>query len=144
MSQEHVELVQRLLPPSGIDLAAVVRNDELIAGFLEQAAPHIHPEFECLGDWGGDRAVYQGLDGLRALFLDWMSPWMTYRSEIQGFRDLGDQVLVLVRDHGRRPESELEVEVRAASVWSFRDEKIARAELYARRSDAMAAVGLAE
>ena len=144
MSRDNVELVQRLLPPPGVDLALVVRNDELIAGFLEQASPHVHPRFECVADWGGERAVYQGLDGLRALFLDWLAPWTTYRSETERFEDLGDRVVVLVRDYGRRADVELEVEVLGASVWSFRDQKIARAEFYARRHEALEALGLAE
>jgi hypothetical protein len=144
MSQENVELVQHLLPSPGVDLALLVRNEDLIAGYMEQASPYIHPRFECVADWGGDRSIYHGLDGLRAMFLDWLTPWTTYRSEAEGIKDLGDCVLVLVRDFGRRADTQLEIRVMGASVWRFREEKIARAEFYARRPDALEAVGLAE
>jgi ketosteroid isomerase-like protein len=142
--RERVELVQRLLPPPGVDLTLLVRNDDLIAGFMEQASPYMHPQFECVADWGGDRAVYRGLDGLRAMFLDWLTPWTRYRSEPEDIKDLGDHVLVLVRDFGRRADTELEVQVRGASIWRFREQKIVRAEFYARRGDALEAVGLSE
>jgi hypothetical protein len=142
MSQKNVELVQHLLPPPGMDLALLVRDEDLIAGFVQQASPYTHPQFECVADWGGDRAVYRGLEGLRAMFLDWLTPWTTYRSEPEGFKDLGDIVLLLVRDFGCRADTELEVQVMGASVWRFREQKIVRAEFYARRSDALEAVGL--
>jgi hypothetical protein len=137
MSRADVELVRSLLPPPGVDLAAVVRDDELVRGYLDHAAPHIDPAFECVADWGGECTSYHGLDGLRSLFLDWTAPWTTYHSEAERFEDLGDRVLVLVRDSGRRADSDREVAILAGSVWSFSAGKILRAEFYARRDEAL-------
>jgi hypothetical protein len=35
------------------------------------------------------------------IWLEWLKPWVGYRSEIERVVDLGDDVLVLVRDFGR-------------------------------------------
>jgi hypothetical protein len=144
MSEENVELVRSLLPPSGTDLVPLVREDALVAAYVEAAAPFTDPEFECSSDWDGvsPRTTYRGADGLRRLFLDWLTPWASYRSEVEDYVDLGDRVLVLVRDYGRREDSDFEVEVIGASIWTIREQKVTRADLYVHRRDALEALGL--
>ena len=58
--------------------------------------------------------------------------------------DLGDRVVILLRDHGRRKDMETEVELFGATVLTFREGKIARWEDYANRAAALEAVGLSE
>jgi ketosteroid isomerase-like protein len=58
--------------------------------------------------------------------------------------DAGDEVVVLVRDYGRRAGMAVEVGVMGASVWTVRDGKIAKAAFYPNRSEALKAVGLSE
>ena len=43
--------------------------------------------------------------------------------------------MVLVRDHGRRAETDVDVELISGSVWTFRDGKIARVEFYRNRDE---------
>jgi hypothetical protein len=50
-----------------------------------------------------------GIDGLSEAWLDWLSPRETYRTEMEEARDLGERVLLLVRDFGRREGSTQEV-----------------------------------
>jgi hypothetical protein len=57
------------------------------------------PDFECayIRDDVG-RATYSGLDGLRAAWLDWLSPGASYRTEVEDFIGPKEgRVLVLVR-----------------------------------------------
>jgi ketosteroid isomerase-like protein len=58
--------------------------------------------------------------------------------------DAGDDVVVLVRDYGRRAGMAVEVSMVGASIWTVRDGKIAKAAFYPNRSDALEAVGLSE
>ena len=56
--------------------------------------------------------------------------------------EVGDRVVVLVRDRARRPGMDVEVELISGSVWTFRDGKVARVEFYANREELREATGL--
>ncbi len=58
--------------------------------------------------------------------------------------DVGDRVVIMLRDHGRRQDMEVEVEIIAASIATLREGKLARWEDYADRDDVLQAVGLRE
>ena len=113
------------------------------AATVESLAPHFHSGFETVVRGGpeGDQ-TYAGLDGFRAFWLDWLAPYATYRQKIEKAMDLGEPVLLLIRDFGRLEESEEEVQGNHAAVWTVRDGKITRAEFYANRAEALDAVGL--
>jgi ketosteroid isomerase-like protein len=76
--------------------------------------------------------------------LDWLKPWVAYRSEVEEAIDCGDRVLLLVRDFGRREGTDVEVRSNNAAIWTVDDGKIARAEFYTDRSEALKDVGLKE
>ena len=59
-----------------------------------------------------------------------------------GAKDLGDRVLLFVRDFGRREGSSQDVVQDAGSVWTLREGKVARAEFYADRAEALKAAGV--
>ena len=144
MSQENVELVLGLYPAPDADFVPLYRDDSLWAEQAEALAPFVHADFECVMYEFGSERRYAGLDGLRAFMLDWMAPWVAYRIEIEEAIDLGDQVLLLNHDRGRREGSTQEVRGRIAAVFTIRDGKIARLDTYMTRADALRAVGLSE
>ena len=78
------------------------------------------------------------------MWLEWLAPWTTYRTETEDVIDLGDRVLVLVHAFGRLEGSQGEVENTSASLWTVRDRKIARVEFYVDHTEALKAVGLQE
>jgi ketosteroid isomerase-like protein len=144
MSQENVELVRGLLPSRDTDLVALFREGATATALAEAVAPLFDQDFEAVvQDWApGGQVRYQGLEGLRAAWLDWLSPWETYRTDVEDVIDAGDEIVVLVRDYGRRPGMAVEVSLIGASVWTVRDGKIAKAAFYPNRRDALEAVGL--
>jgi ketosteroid isomerase-like protein len=144
MSRENVELVRQLQPGRDVDLAEALRDDALAQTLLEAMAPFVHPNFESVGITPMQGVSGTGLQGLREVWLDWLEPWESYRVEIQDVIDAGEQAVVLIRDFGRRKGSDAEVSISGAAVWTVRDGKIARAEFYTDRSEALKAVGLAE
>jgi ketosteroid isomerase-like protein len=147
MSQDDVEIVRRLLGPfeSG-DIATIFRDETIAASMVAATADLVTPDFECVfirDDLG--RTAYSGVDGLRAAWLDWLSPWESYRAEIEDVIDAGEgRVLVLTRDYARREGMEAEVYFVGGPVWTVRDGKVARIEFYWNRADGLAAVGLTE
>jgi ketosteroid isomerase-like protein len=146
VSQENVELVRSLLPSRDTDLVALFRDDAAASALAETVAPWFDEDFEAVvQDWApGQEVRYEGLGGFRAAWLDWLGPWESYRTEVEDMIDAGDEVLVLVRDYGRRAGMGVEVSMVGASVWTVRDGKIAKAAFYTNRSEALKAVGMSE
>jgi len=143
MSRENVELVRKLQPGPGVDLAALFR-DVQDAGLARTYARFFQPDCEYVLHWpGAEPATYRGLNGLRDAWLDWLTPWANYRTEIEELVDLGDSVVVLVLDYARREPRAPEIRQMAAAVWTVSEGRIARAEFYLERDEALKAVGLA-
>jgi ketosteroid isomerase-like protein len=144
MSQENVELVRSLHPPSGTDLVTLFAEG-LGSGRFDSIAAVLTLDFEAAaGDVAGGLTIWgRGVDGLIKAWRNALEPWEVYRTEVEEFIDAGeDRVVVLVRDHGRVHGSDAEVDVAGGSVWTLRDGKVARIEFHARREDALEAAGL--
>jgi hypothetical protein len=80
VSQENVEIVLKENPGPELDLVQVFRDDARWAARAEARARIYHPDVEYSrpGLVGGK--TFTGLDGLRAGWLDWLTPWATYTS----------------------------------------------------------------
>jgi len=145
MSEENVQLVLSLQPAQDVDIARMFRDDAIVEAVATTSVPMLHSDFEAVvvGALGGE-TTYRGFDGLRELWLDWLSPWEAYRTELEEARDLGDRVLLLVHDFGRREGSSQEVVLNGAALWTLRDGKIARVEFHSDRTTALEAAGLEE
>jgi ketosteroid isomerase-like protein len=65
-------------------------------------------------------------------------------AEVEATFDAGDQVVVFVRWRARGTSSGAELEMRPGQVFTLRDGKIAKQEVYLERSDALEAAGLSE
>jgi ketosteroid isomerase-like protein len=145
MSQENVELVTNLQPAPDVDMAELFRRDDMWSALAGAVAPFFHPDFESVPPGvPGTESVRLGLDGLRAAWLGWMEPWLTYRAEIKQGIDAGDRVLLLTQDYGRREGGAEEIKIDGSALWTVSEGKIARAEFFADRADAFRAAGLTE
>lgn len=145
MSQQKVELVRSLQPAPNVDIAALLRNDDTWAELADAVAPFFHPDCEIVAPGvPGTEKTHIGLAGLRTAWLEWLEPWLTYRTEIKQALDAGDRVLLLTHDYGRREDGAQEVKIDGSAVWAFRDEKVASARFYPARSEAFIAAGLPE
>ena len=117
MSQENLELIVSLQPARDVDIAQMFRDDAIVKVVATTLAPMLHSDFEAVVvDALRGEMTYRGFDGLRELWLDWLSPWVAYRTELEEARDLGDRVLLLVHDFGRREGSTREVVLNSATV----------------------------
>ena len=144
MSQEDVEIVRGLQPPPDADLVQIFAEASVSSGFLDAVALVVHPDFDVIGKLSIGDVVGRGMDGLKMVFLEWLQPFESYRAEIEDVIDLGDRVLVLVRDYGRLIGTTREVTETGASIWTLREGKVTRVEFYPERSRALEAVGLRE
>jgi ketosteroid isomerase-like protein len=149
MSQNNVEIVKSVHPRSGTNLTNLFGEGAANPRGLEQLASLLTDDFVAIGgdEIGGVGLTSggQGVSGLLTVWREWLSPWEAYWTEVEDFVETSDdQVLVLVRDHGRLRGSISEVENSSASIWTLRDGKIARVEFHASRAQALRAAGFAE
>jgi ketosteroid isomerase-like protein len=142
VSVENVELVRRLQPRPDADLATLFRDEHAFALAEASLAPFFHPDCEVQG--GPDSVTPltgTGLRGLRDIWLQWLAPWASYRSEIEELIDLGERVLVLVRDFGSSADGGPEVTHASGAIWTVRDQKISHVVFYTNREAALRAAG---
>ncbi|MDQ3933909.1 MAG: nuclear transport factor 2 family protein [Actinomycetota bacterium] len=131
MPPSNVEILEALLPDRAVDLAALLRDDAAWEALAEGLRDVTDPEFEAAAPWG----TYSGVDGFRAMWLDWLEPWESYHVQVEETVERGDSVVVLVRDRGRRHDTDAEVELISGSVWTFRDGRIAAIRFYPNREE---------
>ena len=133
MSQENVEIVQRALE-------AYSRGD------LEEMLPHLDSEVE----WhsaivgGAEGNTYYGHEGFRSWFAEWFESFDELRTELSEFRDLGDRVVAFGRVQARGRESGAKMDSPTGWVFTVRRGKVARAEGFLSREQALKAAGLQE
>jgi ketosteroid isomerase-like protein len=133
MSQENVEVIRR-------GYAHFLATGD----FLEETvAPDFVWDMSPFRGWP-EQPIYEGLEGARAFMRDWTEAWDDWELEVLGLHDAGEQVVGVVRQRGRSKASGLPVDMTFAQVWSLRDGKQTRMEMYADPAEALAAVGLAD
>jgi ketosteroid isomerase-like protein len=140
--QLNVDLLRALLPDPGTDVAQLFRDDAWFASTARALVGLFDPAVESVPAWRGGGTTYSGIEGFREMWLDWLEPWASYHVQLDEMIDVGDSVVVLVRDRARRHGMEAEVELISGSLWTFGKGKIVRVQFYANREELREAVGL--
>jgi ketosteroid isomerase-like protein len=136
MSQENVQLVREVMtlmsegpgPKRDRDVLACFAPDVVIDMSRRVFNPY----------------VYEGHAGLLRLAEDVASVWSEFHTEPERMIDAGDRVVVIEIRRGRGVGSDVEVQQRAAGIWTVRDGLIVRAETDLAPEEALKAVGLEE
>lgn len=85
---------------------------------------------------------YHGLAGVVEEAQRWEGMWNDYRFEVDDLVDAGDKVVLLYHQSGTSKTSGVVLEERAGWVYTLREGKIARVEMFQDRSSAFRAAGL--
>lgn len=105
----------------------------------------IAPEFELFPAMTGFAGVsFRGSEGLSRYFEQLGETWDEFRVIAEEFRDLGENVLVLMRLQARGRGSGVPVRGRQAFIREFRGDEISRVRSYLDRDDALKAARVAE
>jgi ketosteroid isomerase-like protein len=132
MSQENVEIVRKGYEAfERGDIQAVL---DLMDSEIESRIDPDTPDWE----------PHYGRDGFVSFLQAWLEPWETYRIEIDELIDVGERVLAVCREFGRRKDSGFEVEQPAYHVWTLKGGRAVRFDASYKRSYALDAVGLSE
>jgi len=144
MASESVELIRSVHPGPDTDMVALFNDDSASGELMQTIAPLLDPGFVAvIHSPGAEPETAEGLHGVRSVWLDWLAPWASYRTEIEDMIDLGDRVVSVICDYGRREPDAPEVALKSAVIWTVRDGRIVRAEHFTGgRAEALEAIGL--
>jgi ketosteroid isomerase-like protein len=88
--------------------------------------------------------VCRGQEEVRRAFEDFFEPFEEVLVEPQEFLERGDRIVVYFLQRSRPRGSSAVLEIRAGHVWTMRDGKAARCEIFPEREKALEAAGLRE
>lgn len=128
MSGENVDFIER-----GFEAF----NERGVDGIL----PFIHPEFEAITppNLASEPDTYRGHDGIRRWFDSFDEVMDGIRWDAHDFQQAGDKVVVEFTLRARGKTTGLDFGQNAVMVWSMRDGKAIRVELFESLDDALRA-----
>jgi ketosteroid isomerase-like protein len=130
MSQENIEVVRSAF--SAFERGEV---SELLDRLTDDLTTHrLEP----------DDAIYHGKDGFFQATSDWIEDFDDWTVAPEAFLDVGDTVVVRVRQAARGERSGVPVEGLAWFVFHMRGGKIARLSIHLRETEALEAAELSE
>jgi len=132
MSQQHIDIVLD-------QFAATNQRDwaRAMSFYSEDVALEVH------GAAFLERGTFTGREAVGDWFGNWFATFEPgYHFEITEARDLGGVVLLVASHSGRGRSSGAEVHGETAYLYTVRDDKIVRAELYRDRAAALEAAGV--
>jgi ketosteroid isomerase-like protein len=128
MSSENVEIVQRGF-------------DAFNEGGVEGIVPFIHSEFEATTppSLASEPDTYRGPDGIRRWFDSFDEVMDQIRWDAHSFQAVGDKVVVEFTLRARGKTTGLDFGQDAVMIWSLRDGKAVRVDLFETLDEALAA-----
>ena len=126
-------------------------NVEIVRSFYDSWARYefpgpvelMDPEIEYVNPAGAvEPGTRRGREAFRLAVQRVFDGWETWDFDPEEFRDVGDQVAVVVRYKARGRGSGVEVEGRESALWTLRDGKVASYAWFHEPTDALEASGL--
>jgi ketosteroid isomerase-like protein len=115
------------------------------AGDWDAAFRDAHPDFELTTpDLSPIAGTYRGQDAVRSFFDELWAAFDEVQISLEQLIDLGDRVLVFLLVLLRPRDSEANVELRVAHLWTMRNGQAAACRVFAERKLALEAAGLSE
>ncbi len=119
------------------EYAAITRGD------WEAVFRNAHPDFELKApDESPLAGTYRGREAARRTFQEFFEPFSEVHAEPEEFFERGDRVVVFLLLRSRPKGSDATVEIRAAHLWTIRDGRAARCEIFPKREKALEAAEL--
>jgi ketosteroid isomerase-like protein len=146
VSSDNAELVRNIHAGIPEDMVAAFKDESFVVALRENWDSLFHSDFEFTLNTPASFGLaqdYSGMEGFVEGWRDWLAPYVSYRIEPLEFVGAGDRVLVPVRVVAKTSRGDVEVEHRPAAVWTLRDGKVRRLDLFLEVDDARAAAGVA-
>jgi hypothetical protein len=88
------------------------------------------------------RVEYRGVAGMIEGWRDWLSPYESFRLEVENLIEAEDVLVTCVRQFGTPVGGGPELEAAGAAVWWLRDRRLVRIEFNLNREAALRSAGL--
>ena len=115
---------------------------EDMIGMGEVLVGAVTDDFECVMITPFRSDAYRGAEGFSAAWRDWLQPYSSFTAQIEDIVERDDLVVFLARQRAVTRHDGVEIENPSASLWRFRDGKLARVEFYLDRAHGLRAAGL--
>ena len=132
-SQENVEIVRR-----GFERFLATGDP---VPYPEIIDPEFVWDMSTFHGWP-EKKLYPGPDGVREFMAAWMEAWDDWELDVEEYLEAGDQIVVVLSQRARSRGSGLPVEMHFSQVWTLRDGKQVRMQMYASREEGLRAAGL--
>jgi ketosteroid isomerase-like protein len=86
--------------------------------------------------------LYRGKDEVRAFYRRWAGAFSNWSYDIERMIEAGEEVVVIVREHGHGRGSGVEVEMLRANIWTFENGKVVLFRSFCSPEAALQAAGL--
>jgi ketosteroid isomerase-like protein len=155
MSEENVEKVRRLYPGT-FDLAIALADPRALDAVRTLFEPLADPDFETVtvpgqvpltgaGAEDPSQPIFHGLEGFVSAFREWLTAWESWVATATEIIDVDEnRVLVLLDIKARSKTHQVEMPIEGANLWTLRDGRLARLELFFDQAEALEAAGLQE
>jgi ketosteroid isomerase-like protein len=112
-------------------------------GRMEDALRGLGDDFEWVVPDHPEGAVRHGADSVIEFFREWAEPWDDLELDWQIHEAGPDRALAIIDMRGRGRASGVPAEMRVGQLWSSRDGRVVRMEMYTDMDEALRAAGLA-
>jgi SnoaL-like protein len=137
---ELIELIRREGP---FAVGAVVQGEGMVETVTELLRHTAHPDYVTLMVSEAVTNDYAGPEGFSEAWTDWLSPYESFRIEVDEVIEVDDKLVLSVRQIVTTRQSSVEVETPSAAVWSFEDGQVRQAAFYLDRQAGLKAAGIA-
>jgi hypothetical protein len=137
LPQPILDLRAALFAETGTSSEAIDREGGLDE-FAQAVGALATEDFFCVMDGGALTTRYEGIEGLRAGWMDFMGAFETIVIEPGEVTRIGDSVLEFVRLRGKPKGIDGEVQQDAAAVWRLRGDQLEGVEFHLDRARARA------
>ncbi len=144
---EATEMLERIRTEFTLDavFGAELASGDIVDGFVTALGPHVSDDFICVMDGGALTTTYEGIEGLRRGWEDFLGAFETLMIEPVETQEGADGTCVVefVRLTGRPKGIDAAIDEDAAAVWRLRDGRVSAVEFYMDRTKALRAGGVA-
>ena len=120
---------------------SVIEGAEGIEQMIEAIRDHVHPEFVTLMTSESADTEWLGVEGFRDALTDWISPYETFRLEIEDAILREDKIVFLARQVATTKHAAVEIVTESATIWWLEDGLIRQAVFYLDQKEALKAAG---
>jgi ketosteroid isomerase-like protein len=136
------ELIELISEGGPFSPGSVLEADDMIEAVSQLLRHNAHPDYVTLMVSEAVSLDYAGPEGFQEAWEDWISPYESFRVELDEVIRLEDKIVFTVRQIVKTRQDSVEVETPSAAVWWIEDGQIRQAAFYLDRQAGLKAAGL--